>query len=128
MDRIADGYFSKASTDKELYEQFIKVLKDDGHISDLETLASYQFALSIRSSAPRIEAHYQYYHTSTEPYLAPEQDASCPIWVLLNGKQYCSPILEEAYGDVGGDSYAFSLQIGDRKANTQVKASERATI
>lgn len=104
------------------------MLKVDGHISDLETLASYQFALSMRSSAPRIEAHYQYYHTSTEPYLAAEQDASCPIWVFFNGKQYCSPILEEAYGDVRGDSYAFSSQIWDRKANTQLKASARTAI
>ena len=66
----------------------IHVLKEDGHMADPETLSSYQFALSMRSSAPRIEAHYQYYHTAVEPSLKAEQDdISCPIWVLFNGKQ-----------------------------------------
>jgi UDP-glucose:glycoprotein glucosyltransferase len=104
LDRIADGYFSKASTDQELYDKFIQVLKDDGHMADPETLSTYKFALSMRSSAPRIEAHYQYYHTAAEPSLKGEQDTSCPVWVLFNGKQYCSPALDEAHGDVIGDS------------------------
>ncbi len=69
-----------------------------------ETLSSYQYALSMRSSAPRIEAHYQFYHTAVEPSLAAKEDGSCPVWVLVNGKQYCSPTLEEAHGDVNGDS------------------------
>ena len=68
-----------------------------------ETLSSYQLALSMRSSAPRIEAHYQYYHTAAEPSLKAEQDTSCPVWVLFNGKQYCSPVLDEAHGDVTGE-------------------------
>jgi UDP-glucose:glycoprotein glucosyltransferase len=68
-----------------------------------ETLSSYQLALSMRSSAPRIEAHYQYYHTAAEPSLKAEQDTSCPVWVLFNGKQYCSPALDEAHGDVTGE-------------------------
>jgi UDP-glucose:glycoprotein glucosyltransferase len=67
-----------------------------------ETLSSYQLALSMRSSAPRIEAHYQYYHTAAEPSLKAEQDTSCPVWVFFNGKQYCSPALDEAHGDVTG--------------------------
>jgi len=72
-------------------------------MSDQETLSSYKFALSMRSSAPRIEAHYQYYHTAAEPSLHAQQDTSCPVWVLFNGKQYCSPELETAHGDVSGD-------------------------
>jgi UDP-glucose:glycoprotein glucosyltransferase len=103
LDRIADGYFSKASTDEELYKQFIQVIKDDGHM-DPETLSSYQFALSMRSAAPRIEAHYQYYHTAVEPSLKEEQDTSCPVWALFDGKQFCSPALDQAHGDVGGTS------------------------
>lgn len=81
------------------------MLKEDGHMADPETLSSYQFALSMRSSAPRIEAHYQYYHTAVEPSLKVEQDVSCPVWVHFNGKQYCSPTLDEAYGVVGGDRF-----------------------
>jgi UDP-glucose:glycoprotein glucosyltransferase len=78
-------------------------------MEDPETLSSYQFALSMRSSAPRIEAHYQYYHTAVEPSLKAEQDdVSCSIWVLFNGKQYCSPALHEAHGDVIGDRFGSS--------------------
>lgn len=69
-------------------------------MSNADSLSSYQFALSMRSAAPRIEAHYQYYHTAAEPYLPPEPEASCPIWVQFNGKQYCSPALKEDNGDL----------------------------
>ena len=69
-------------------------------MSDPDTLSSYQFALSMRSSAPRIEAHYQYYHTAVEPALIREQDSSCPVWVHFGGKQYCSPALDKPHGDV----------------------------
>ncbi|TVY23769.1 UDP-glucose:glycoprotein glucosyltransferase [Lachnellula hyalina] len=110
LDRIADGHFAKASTDKQLYEQFIEVLKEDGHITDLETLASYKFALSMRTSAPRIEAHYQYYHTAAEPSLQVDEETSCPTWVLFNGKQYCSPALDAPHGDINGDLQTQELQ------------------
>lgn len=73
-------------------------------MSDPESLSTYQFALSMRSSAPRIEAHYQYYHTAVEPALNAEQDSTCPIWVHFYGKQYCSPSLDTAHGTVGSDS------------------------
>ena len=82
----------------------MQVLKDDGHMISPETLSSWQFALSMRASAPRIEAHYQYYHTAAEPSLKAEQDTSCPVWVLFNEKQYCSPALDAAHGDISGDS------------------------
>lgn len=65
-----------------------------------ETLASYKFALSMRSVAPRIEAHYQYYQTAAEPSLKGEQDTSCQIWVLFGEEQFCSPTLDQAHGKV----------------------------
>lgn len=103
LDRIAEGHFAKESTDKELYDSFVKVLQDDGHMSDPQSLSSYQLALSLRSAAPRIEAHYQYYHNAVEPSLKGEQDTSCPVWVLLNGLQYCSPSLDKPHGEVKGN-------------------------
>jgi UDP-glucose:glycoprotein glucosyltransferase len=100
------------STDKELYERFIKVLQDDGHISDAQMLSSYQLALSLRSAAPRIEAHYQYYHTAVEPLIRVKEESSCPTWVLLNGLQYCSPSLDEAHGEVKGNTLgSFLMEI-----------------
>ncbi|TAQ88877.1 hypothetical protein B7494_g2787 [Chlorociboria aeruginascens] len=110
LDRIADGYFEKASTDQELYEEFIQILRKDGHMTDPESLSSYQLALSMRSAAPRIEAHYQYYHTAVEPSLKTKQDSSCPSWVLFNGKQYCSPSLDESRGEIAGDLQILELQ------------------
>ena len=73
-------------------------------MADTESLSTYQFALSMRSSAPRIEAHYQYYHTAVEPSLNAEKESSCPVWVLFNNKQYCSPSLDQVHGDVNGNS------------------------
>ena len=112
LDRIAEGHFEKATTDEALYEKFLQTLKDDGHMVEEETLSSYKFALSTRSSAPRIEAHYQFYHTAAEPSLSAEQPSSCPVWVLFGGKQYCSPTLDEIHGDITGDSYAMFWPCG----------------
>ncbi|KAH7064697.1 UDP-glucose:glycoprotein glucosyltransferase-domain-containing protein [Macrophomina phaseolina] len=98
LDRIANGYFDSQSTEKELYESFLKLLQDDGHITDPDALSSFQLALSIHTAAPRIEAHYQFYNTSVEPSLEAEQGEECDSWVLLDGKQYCSPELDKEHG------------------------------
>ncbi len=100
LDRIAVGHFAECTTDQELYDTFLKLVEDDGHITSPDALSSFQFALSIHSAAPRIEAHYQYYDTSVEPSLMIAQDAACPVWVHFNGKQYCSPALDRAQQDV----------------------------
>ena len=101
LDRIAEGRFADCNSDQELYNTFLNVLKDDGHITNPEALSSFEFALSIHSAAPRIEAHYHYYDTSVEPSLMIAQDAACPVWVHFEGKQYCSPALDRAQQDVG---------------------------
>lgn len=90
------------TTDLELHTTFLQTVQDDGHITSPEALSSLQFALSIHSTAPRIEAHYQYYAESIEPALMVAQDAACPVWVHFDGKQYCSPALERAQQNVDG--------------------------
>ena len=97
------------NTDHELYTTFLQVVQDDGHITHPDALSSLQFALSIHSAAPRIEAHYQYYDTSVEPSLMVAQDAACPVWVHFRGKQYCSPALDRAQQDVTELKYADSI-------------------
>ena len=97
---MAEGRFAECTSDQELYDAFIQVVQDDGHITNPDALSSFQFALSMHSAAPRIEAHYQYYNTSVEPSLMVAQDAACPVWVHFNGKQYCSPTLDRAQQDV----------------------------
>ncbi|KAL8820034.1 MAG: hypothetical protein Q9223_001671, partial [Gallowayella weberi] len=101
LDRIAEGRFLDCTTDQELHTVFLETLQNDGHITTPDALSSLEFALSIRSAAPRIEAHYQYYDTSVGPSLMVAQDAACPVWVHFDGKQYCSPALDRAQQDVG---------------------------
>lgn len=105
LDRIGEGYFAEAITDHEIYISFLQLLQDDGHITDAESLSSFQFALSIHSAAPRIEAHYQYYNTSVEPSLVAAEFTECPVWVHFEGKKYCSPELERAQQDVARLKY-----------------------
>ncbi|KAH8592371.1 UDP-glucose:glycoprotein glucosyltransferase-domain-containing protein [Bisporella sp. PMI_857] len=123
LDRIANGQFSKAATDKELYEEFVNVLTNDGHMPDPESLSTYSFALSMRSSAPRIEAHYQYYHTAAEPSLRPENDTSCPAWVLFHGKQYCSPSLDKSLDTIVSTSQLEELQFDRVLGNSSAPPS-----
>ncbi|KAK4222143.1 UDP-glucose:glycoprotein glucosyltransferase-domain-containing protein [Podospora fimiseda] len=98
LDRIAKGDFADAKTDKTLYEKFVKVLRDDGHM-DAEALSTFKLALSMRTAAPRIEAHYQYYSTAVESSLVEDQEG-CAQWFLVDGTQYCTPSLDTAHGDV----------------------------
>ncbi|KAG8424224.1 killer toxin resistant protein, variant 2 [Metarhizium acridum] len=88
LDRIANGYFLKASSESELYSRFLNIVHEDGHITRPDALSTFNLALSLRSAAPRIEAHYQHYATAMEP-LKELQD--CDIWVLLDDRQYCTP-------------------------------------
>jgi UDP-glucose:glycoprotein glucosyltransferase len=76
-----------------LYNKFLKLLQSDGHLKTPEAISSFQFALSIHSAAPRIEAHYQFYNSSVVPLLG---GSDCIAWVSHNGQQYCSPGKTEA--------------------------------
>ncbi|KAG5297310.1 UDP-glucose:glycoprotein glucosyltransferase [Histoplasma ohiense] len=103
LDRISEGTFTEITTEKGLYERFIQLLQEDGHLTHPESISSFKFALSLRSTAPRIEAHYQYYNTSVEPSLMIAQDAVCTVWAHYDGDQYCSPSLEYAQQSVSWD-------------------------
>ncbi|KAK5137202.1 hypothetical protein LTR08_000707 [Meristemomyces frigidus] len=108
LDRIADGYFDSASTDQELYTKFRSLLQAEGHLSQPEDLSSFDFALSIHSAAPRVEAQYQYYETSVRPALGSDNEDGCEDWVYAPfvGQRYCSPDLSEsstrAFGKAAG--------------------------
>ncbi|KAL4926812.1 putative UDP-glucose:glycoprotein glucosyltransferase [Aspergillus undulatus] len=103
LDRIADGAFDDSVTDKELYDRFLQVVIEDGHLVNPESLSSFKLSLSIRSASPRIAAHYQFYNTSVQHSLMAAQDAACPVWVHSDGKQYCSSAMERAQQDVEGE-------------------------
>ncbi|KAK0384245.1 hypothetical protein NLU13_8333 [Sarocladium strictum] len=94
LDRVAEGRFAEAKTDAELYNTFLQVLQDDGHITNADVLSTFNLALSLRSAAPRIEAQYQYYATAVEPRLGQADDETCQSWIQLNEEQYCEPTLQ----------------------------------
>ncbi|KAI0127833.1 UDP-glucose:glycoprotein glucosyltransferase [Xylariales sp. AK1849] len=103
LDRVASGYFADATTDKALYEKFLEILQQDGHMSSPEALSTFKLALSLRSAAPRIEAHYQYYDTAVEHSLQSQQE-DCADWLLLGGKQYCSASLSHPEATINSDT------------------------
>ncbi|OLN87623.1 UDP-glucose:glycoprotein glucosyltransferase [Colletotrichum chlorophyti] len=94
LDRIASGHFTEFKTDKEVYDNFLQVLQDDGHITTPDALSTFKLALSLRTAAPRIEAHYQYYRTAVEPKVGSDPQDGCEVWAELGGKQYCAPSLD----------------------------------
>lgn len=98
LNHIADGAFAHATTDRDLYDSFLNLIVQENLMPDPAVLSSYKLALSLHASAPRIEAHYQYYHTAVEPKLLNEEQASCPTWVAFGDKQYCSPELDKPHG------------------------------
>ncbi|KAL1865621.1 killer toxin resistant protein [Paecilomyces lecythidis] len=124
LDRIAEGAFEQSVTEKELYDRFLEILKEDGYLVDPESLSSFKLALSIRSAAPRIEAHYQFYNTSVQPSLSLAQDAACPVWAHLDGEQYCSSALERAQQGVDGEldprALPFDRVLGDISASPSI--------
>ncbi|KAI3325357.1 glycosyltransferase family 24 protein [Xylariaceae sp. AK1471] len=103
LDRIADGAFVTATTDKALYDRFLEILQQDGHITAPEALSTFKLALSLRTAAPRIEAHYQYYDTAVTPSLDNAR-YNCEEWILLDEQQYCSASFIQPDGQVSGES------------------------
>lgn len=77
----------------------MELLQKDGLISNAESLSTFKLALSTRSAAPRIEAHYQYYQTGVQPSLKGDQEG-CDTWVLLDGQQYCASTLEKPHSQI----------------------------
>ena len=94
LENIAQSRFANANCDRDLYVAFLDVLQQDGHM-DAEALSTFKLALSMRSAAPRIESHYHFYQTTVEPSLPADQEA-CEDWILLDGRQYCTPELRDA--------------------------------
>ncbi|PKS10878.1 hypothetical protein jhhlp_002636 [Lomentospora prolificans] len=89
LDRVAGGYFTDAASEKDLYDRFLALLLQDGHISDPDALSTFKLALSMRSAAPRIEAHYHYYSTGVEPNFPSGSTPACDTWAFFDASRYC---------------------------------------
>ncbi|KAL2890526.1 UDP-glucose glycoprotein glucosyltransferase [Ceratocystis lukuohia] len=87
LDKVANGYFNGISSDKDLYDAFLRLLSEDGYVTSPDMLSTFNFALSMRTAAPRVEAHYQYYATGIEPHLGSRaSDKDCNVWALIDDK------------------------------------------
>jgi UDP-glucose:glycoprotein glucosyltransferase len=86
LDRISAGALDEKKTDKELYDEFLRLANDEGFLKNPEELSSFNLALSIRAAAPRIEAHYHFYDNNMGRW-----DPDCNVWVQLGQRQICSP-------------------------------------
>ncbi|KAK5108501.1 hypothetical protein LTR62_008241 [Meristemomyces frigidus] len=104
LNRIAEGYFDISRNEQELYEKFRELLQQEGHLSQPDDLSSFDLALSIHSTAPRIEAHYQYYNTSVKPLLGQDHQDGCESWayVPFSGQRFCSPDMAESSAQTHG--------------------------
>lgn len=80
-------------------------MQEEGHLGR-EDLSSFDYALSLHSAAPRIEAHYQYYNTSIVPSIADRGRDGCDSWVYVpfSGQRYCSSELDEASAEPMGSA------------------------
>ncbi|KAF4965496.1 hypothetical protein FSARC_6729 [Fusarium sarcochroum] len=96
LDKIASGHFGSATSDAELYDRFLEALQQDDHITTPDALSTFKLALSLRTAAPRIEAHYQYYTTAVDPESKVDGADDCQSWALVDDKKYCSPTLDIA--------------------------------
>ena len=105
LDRIAEGHFDHASTDRDLYNLFKKTLQEEGHLAKPEDISSFEYALSIHAAAPRIEAHYQFYNTTVEPTLKSHLDLNCETWLHFNGQQYCDADFYSSSGNSADQQY-----------------------
>ena len=84
--------FKNESTDEALYNRFVREAQEGGFLTDPQALSSFNFALSIHSTAPRIEAHYRYYEDSLEPLLGKAYKKRCKAWLMWSQKQHCNMV------------------------------------
>jgi UDP-glucose:glycoprotein glucosyltransferase len=63
----------------------------------------------MRSAAPRIEAHYQYYITGVEPKLDTTGQEGCEAWVMFDDTQHCSITLTEPRGEATAGAQSKTL-------------------
>ncbi|KAG9251674.1 UDP-glucose:glycoprotein glucosyltransferase-domain-containing protein [Emericellopsis atlantica] len=114
FDQVASRRFEHFTTEEAVYQAFVQLLQDEGHVSGPDALSTFDMALSLRSASPRIEAHYQYFETTVAPVIGAWE--GCPNLVLFKGHQYCSPTLNKPMSenriDLGNIDLPFDRPVG----------------
>ncbi|CAG8465787.1 2505_t:CDS:10 [Scutellospora calospora] len=89
---------SNIISDQDLYNQALDVIKSGQYLSLPTSISLFEFALSLHTKAPAIQAYYHYYNAtvvpSTKDYIENHEhmkfDSDCDVWVNWYSKQACS--------------------------------------
>ncbi|CAG8465507.1 9724_t:CDS:10 [Cetraspora pellucida] len=89
---------SNIISDFDLYNQALDIIKSGQYLSVPTSLSFLEFALSLHTTAPAIQAYYHYYNAtvvpSTKDYIENHEhlnfDPDCDVWVDWYGNQACS--------------------------------------
>jgi len=80
--------FTQSTTHQAIYDTFLKIAQQNGYLTQPEDLSTFDFALSVRSVSPRVEAHYQYFRDSFSVQNDVETDEDlmkCPVILDVPG-------------------------------------------
>lgn len=75
-----------------IHEASLSVTRSQGFLSDSVELATFELALSLHVSSPKIEAFYQFYEDRRLDKLQPPRgysDYECGSWVDWYGTKVC---------------------------------------
>ncbi|KAG9290801.1 hypothetical protein G9A89_011764 [Geosiphon pyriformis] len=98
---LATRGLNSDSSPKELYDTALQILNETNLISLPTTFSFLEFALSLHSAAPTIQAYYQYYDDSVfpskfrnlthdDPHSKISFNIDCEVWVDWYGIQACN--------------------------------------
>ncbi|KAF3167177.1 hypothetical protein TWF132_011935 [Orbilia oligospora] len=86
LDLIKSGTIKLVDSDKEMYESVVNYVETH-QLLDHRFIPTWKFCISLRETAPRIEAQYQFYSSKvTFP-----KGKSCPVWFDDGETQSCNP-------------------------------------
>ncbi|RVD89346.1 uncharacterized protein DFL_000359 [Arthrobotrys flagrans] len=86
LDLIKTRGINIADSDKEMYDTVVERVEQQ-QLLDHRFIPTWKFCISLRETAPRIEAQYQFYSNSvTFP-----KGKSCPVWFDDGERQSCNP-------------------------------------
>ncbi|KAK6334395.1 hypothetical protein TWF730_003609 [Orbilia blumenaviensis] len=86
LDLIKSGTIKIVDSDKEMYESVVAHVEKN-ELLDHRFLPTWKFCISLRETAPRVEAQYQYYSNSVDF----PKGKSCPVWFDDGETKSCNP-------------------------------------
>ncbi|KAK6519007.1 hypothetical protein TWF281_003697 [Arthrobotrys megalospora] len=86
LDLIASETIKVSESDKQMYESVVEHVEKH-QLLDHRFIPTWKFCISLRETAPRIQAQYQYYLDNVNP----PKGKNCPVWFDDGERQSCDP-------------------------------------